>query len=129
MLLQGLGAAGPRSVLTALIRDKYSGRAMAQVMSFIMTVFILVPVIAPAFGQFILLFSGWRAIFGAFLILAAVTLVWFALRQPETLPTANADALVPAAHRPRVSYGTWPTASRSDTRSRRASSAVHFSAI
>ncbi len=84
-LLQGLGAAGPRSVLTALIRDKYAGRPMARVMSFIMTVFILVPVIAPAFGQFVLLFAGWRAIFAALLAMALITLVWFALRQPETL--------------------------------------------
>lgn len=86
-LLQGIGAAGPRSVLTALIRDKYAGRKMARVMSFIMTVFILIPMIAPAFGQFILLFAGWRAIFGAFLILASSTLTWFAIRQPETLPS------------------------------------------
>ena len=84
-LLQGVGAAAPRSVLTALIRDRYAGPTMARVMSYIMTVFILVPVIAPAFGQFILLFAGWRAIFGSFLVLAAGTLVWFALRQPETL--------------------------------------------
>jgi DHA1 family bicyclomycin/chloramphenicol resistance-like MFS transporter len=84
-LLQGLGAAGPRGVLTALIRDKYAGRLMARVMSIIMTVFILVPVIAPTFGQAVLLFAGWRAIFAVFLLLAVITLAWFALRQPETL--------------------------------------------
>ena len=47
-LLQGLGAAGPRVVAIALVRDCYEGREMARVMSFIMTIFILVPVIAPA---------------------------------------------------------------------------------
>ncbi len=95
-LIQGLGAAGPRGVITALIRDKYAGRTMARVMSYIGTVFILVPIIAPSFGQLILMFSGWRAIFAAFLILAAITLTWFALRQPETLP---AELRVPLSAR------------------------------
>ncbi len=84
-LLQGLGAAGPRGVLTALIRDKYAGRTMARVMSIIMTVFILVPIIAPLFGQTLLSFWGWRAIFVALLLLAVLTFFWFAFRQPETL--------------------------------------------
>lgn len=88
-LLQGAGASGPRAVTLALIRDQFAGRAMARVMSFVMTVFILVPMLAPALGQAILQFSGWRAIFGSFLLLTAVVLVWFALRQPETLAPEN----------------------------------------
>ena len=84
-VIQGVGVAGPRIVSVALIRDRYKGRAMAQVMSFVMTVFILVPIIAPAFGQGILLFASWRAIFGAYLVLALITLVWFVFGQPETL--------------------------------------------
>jgi MFS transporter, DHA1 family, multidrug resistance protein len=88
-LLQGLGAAGPRGVSMALIRDRFEGRAMAQVMSFITVVFILVPVIAPSLGQAILLVAAWRAIFGALLALGVVSLLWFALRQPETLPPAR----------------------------------------
>lgn len=58
---------------------------MARVMSFVMTVFILVPIIAPTMGQAILVFSGWRAIFGSFLVIALISLTWFALRMPETL--------------------------------------------
>lgn len=88
-LLQGIGTAGPRSITLALVRDQYEGRAMAQVMSFVMMVFILVPVIAPSFGQAILLIASWRAIFGALLALALLTIIWFALRQPETLPEAR----------------------------------------
>jgi DHA1 family bicyclomycin/chloramphenicol resistance-like MFS transporter len=84
-LLQGAGVSAPRAVTLALVRDQYEGRAMARVMSFVMTVFILVPMIAPIMGQTILLFSGWRSIFGVFVLLAAFTLVWFALRMPETL--------------------------------------------
>lgn len=85
-LLQGVGVAGPRSITLALVRDQYEGRAMARVMSFVMMVFILVPVIAPTFGQAILLIASWRAIFGTLLVLALLAVIWFALRQPETLP-------------------------------------------
>ena len=83
--LQGIGAAGPRIVCLALIRDRYSGREMARVMSFIFAIFVIVPTIAPALGQVILLVSGWRAIFGALLAFAIAGLIWFASRQPETL--------------------------------------------
>ena len=85
-VLQGLGAAGPRIVTMAIVRDQYEGRAMARVMSFVMAVFILVPVIAPLFGQMVLIVADWRAIFGAFLVLALIASLWFILRQPETLP-------------------------------------------
>jgi DHA1 family bicyclomycin/chloramphenicol resistance-like MFS transporter len=84
--LQGLGAAGPRVVSIALVRDRYEGREMARVMSFVMTIFILVPVIAPSVGQVILIFSDWRGIFLLFLALSFIALVWFNCRQPETLP-------------------------------------------
>ena len=87
--LQGAGVSAPRAVTLALVRDQYEGRAMARVMSFVMTVFILVPMIAPSLGQAILLFTGWRSIFGSFVVLAVITLVWFAFRQPETLAPEN----------------------------------------
>ncbi len=84
-VLQGVGAAGPRIVTISLIRDQYEGRDMARVISFVMTVFILVPAIAPSLGQALLIVAHWRAIFGLFLLLATITCTWFALRQPETL--------------------------------------------
>jgi DHA1 family bicyclomycin/chloramphenicol resistance-like MFS transporter len=84
--LQGLGVAGPRIVSIALVRDRYEGRKMARVMSFVMTIFILVPVVAPAVGQAILIFADWRGIFWMFLVLSFIALSWFNLRQPETLP-------------------------------------------
>jgi DHA1 family bicyclomycin/chloramphenicol resistance-like MFS transporter len=88
-IFQGLGAAGPRIVTMAIVRDQYEGRAMARVMSFVMTVFILVPVIAPSFGQAILLVASWHAIFIAFIALALIAVTWFAIRQPETLAPAR----------------------------------------
>jgi DHA1 family bicyclomycin/chloramphenicol resistance-like MFS transporter len=83
--LQGLGASGPRIVSIALVRDRYKGREMARVMSFVMTIFILVPVFAPAVGQLIILFADWRYIFVLFLLLALVVSLWFWIRQAETL--------------------------------------------
>jgi DHA1 family bicyclomycin/chloramphenicol resistance-like MFS transporter len=84
-LLQGIGASAPRAITLALVRDRYEGRIMARVMSFIMTVFILVPMLAPALGQTVMAFAGWRAIFLALISIALFSLVWFAVRMPETL--------------------------------------------
>jgi DHA1 family bicyclomycin/chloramphenicol resistance-like MFS transporter len=84
-LMQGLGVAAPRIVTVALIRDRYEGQLMARVMSFAMAVFVIVPILAPAMGQGILMIAEWRAIFAALLVIAIVTAVWFTVRQPETL--------------------------------------------
>jgi DHA1 family bicyclomycin/chloramphenicol resistance-like MFS transporter len=84
-LLQGLGAAAPRAVTLALVRDRFGGRAMAQIMSYIITTIVLVPMIAPSLGQVIINYSGWRAIFGSFVLFALITLTWFVVRIPETL--------------------------------------------
>jgi DHA1 family bicyclomycin/chloramphenicol resistance-like MFS transporter len=86
-LLQGFGVAAPRIVSMALVRDQYSGRGMARVMSFVMSLFIMVPVVAPLLGQLMLIVADWRAIFGAILCQALIATVWFALRHPETLTT------------------------------------------
>lgn len=87
--LQGFGLAGPRVVCMALIRDLFKGNEMARIMSFIMVVFILTPTIAPAFGQAMLYFWSWRSIFTSFLVLGIIVLIWFSLRQEETLTDAN----------------------------------------
>jgi DHA1 family bicyclomycin/chloramphenicol resistance-like MFS transporter len=84
-LLQGIGISAPRAVLLALVRDLYEGRSMARVMSFISTVLLLIPMVAPILGQAILLHAGWRSIFFSFVLMALITLIWFALRMPETL--------------------------------------------
>lgn len=84
-LLQGLGLSGPRVVSMALIRDQYSGRQMARVMSFVMTIFIFVPAVAPSLGQVVLWFADWRAIFAVFMVLGVAIWLWLASRQPETL--------------------------------------------
>lgn len=90
--LQGVGASAPRVLTMALVRDCYSGRAMARVMSFTMSIFILVPMIAPSLGQGILLVAGWRSIFTLFFVLALSVTVWFWWRMPETLATDKRSA-------------------------------------
>ncbi|SFR39429.1 MFS transporter, DHA1 family, bicyclomycin/chloramphenicol resistance protein [Yoonia tamlensis] len=88
-VVQGLGAAGPRVVAMALVRDLYSGREMARIMSFVMLVFSIVPALAPTVGHYIILGFGWRGIFGAFVVFAAAVLTWLLARQPETLTPEN----------------------------------------
>ncbi|MFP8965713.1 multidrug effflux MFS transporter [Pokkaliibacter sp. CJK22405] len=85
-LLQGTGVAAPRIVTVAVIRDKFEGRVMAQILSYVMSVFILVPAIAPALGQGVMFLGPWQLIFVALLVLAIAAAVWFMLRQEETLP-------------------------------------------
>ena len=96
-VLQGFGAAGPRVVTMALVRDQYEGRRMARLMSFVMAVFIFIPTIAPALGQAILWVASWRAIFTAFFVIAAMAFAWFAVRQPETLSLERRRSLAPGA--------------------------------
>ncbi len=87
--LQGLGASAPRVLSMALVRDCFSGREMARIVSFTMSVFILVPMLAPSLGQGILLLTNWRGIFTLFLVLALIVAVWLWLRMPETLAAEN----------------------------------------
>ena len=94
--LQGLGAAGPRIITVAIVRDGSAGREMARIMSLVMMVFILVPAVAPALGQAIMLFAPWRGIFVALLLLSAATMAWFQIRQPETLPVERRRPFSPA---------------------------------
>jgi DHA1 family bicyclomycin/chloramphenicol resistance-like MFS transporter len=82
--LQGMGAASPRITSMAIVRDRFVGRHMARVMSFIMMVFIIVPIMAPTIGQGIVLLGHWSWIFAFMLCAAALALTWSALRLPET---------------------------------------------
>lgn len=85
-VLQGLGMAGPRVAIMAVVRDLYEGREMARLLSFIMMVFTLVPAVAPTVGAGIIALSDWRAIFVAFVMFSVVSVGWYTVRQPETLP-------------------------------------------
>jgi len=84
--LQGFGLSGTRTISVAIIRDRFKGDKMAQVMSFVMATFILVPTIAPFLGQSILYIAHWSYIFWTILGLGFVLFIWFSTRQQETLP-------------------------------------------
>jgi DHA1 family bicyclomycin/chloramphenicol resistance-like MFS transporter len=87
--LQGFGAAAPRIVSMAMVRDGQGGAAMARIMSFVMSVFMLVPIIAPSIGQAVLLFASWRFIFAGFIGMAIIAAIFLEVRQEETLPREN----------------------------------------
>lgn len=83
--VQGLGAAGTRVIATSVVRDRFSGRAMAEVMSLVFMVFMAIPIIAPGIGQVLLLTGPWQTIFLFMAGLALVFGLWAFLRLPETL--------------------------------------------
>lgn len=85
-VVQGMGAASVRVISTAVIRDRYEGREMAEVMSLVFMVFMAIPIIAPGIGQVILLVGDWHNIFIFMGGLAAVFWLWTFFRLPETLP-------------------------------------------
>lgn len=83
--LQGVAAGATRVLVVSIVRDRYSGSAMARVMSLTMIVFMIVPVLAPAFGQGVLALSSWRHIFIGLGVYGALLALWIGLRLPETL--------------------------------------------
>lgn len=101
--VQGLGAAGPRIVGLALVRDLYEGREMARISSFVMMIFIMIPAVAPTLGAGIIAISDWHGVFLAFIAFAVIGALWLNIRQAETLP--------PAARRP-LRIGTLYAAAR-----------------
>ncbi|WP_146345409.1 multidrug effflux MFS transporter [Falsiphaeobacter marinintestinus] len=95
-VLQGLGAAAPRVVALAIIRDLYQGRDMARIMSIAMMIFTIFPAFAPLLGAGIIAMVGWRGIFLAFILFSLIVLVWMGLRLPETLPRESRRPIRPA---------------------------------
>ena len=85
----GFFAGASRVISVGIIRDRFKGDAMARVMSLILAVFMLIPVVAPSFGQAILWFAPWRWIFWILAIQAALILIWMISRMPETLAPEN----------------------------------------
>ena len=83
--VQGFGAASTRVIAISIIRDVFGGRAMAEVMSLVFMVFMVVPVIAPSIGQVIILAGDWHMIFVMMGGLTLAVLLWTAIRLPETL--------------------------------------------
>ncbi|MCM2401763.1 multidrug effflux MFS transporter [Rhizobium sp. S153] len=83
--IQGIGSAATRVITVSIVRDVYGGRQMAEVMSLIMMVFMIIPVVAPGTGQVIMMFGHWHWIFVFMAAAALVVGLWMYLRLPETL--------------------------------------------
>jgi DHA1 family bicyclomycin/chloramphenicol resistance-like MFS transporter len=91
--IQGLGSAATRVITVSIVRDVFGGRLMAEVMSLIMMVFMIVPVIAPGSGQIIMLISTWHMIFVFIGTMATLVGAWMYFRLPETLKPENVRPL------------------------------------
>ncbi len=94
-ILQALASAGLTVLPAAIIRDRHSGDAMARMLSTVAVVFMIAPMVAPAVGQTVLLFAGWRWIFAMLAVLAAVIGGWVALRLPETMAVHHRQTIGP----------------------------------
>jgi len=83
--VQGLGAAATRVIAVSVVRDRFGGRQMAEVMSLVFMVFMVIPVFAPGIGQLVLLFANWHFIFVFMGLIATAISLWAWARLPETL--------------------------------------------
>lgn len=93
---QGAGAAVTRTLTVAIVRDNYSGRRMADVMSLVLIVFLAAPVLGPLLGQAIMLIASWHVIFVILALLSAALALWAFARLPESLPAEHRLTLSPA---------------------------------
>jgi len=103
--MQGVAAGGTRVLVVAIVRDRFRGSAMAQVMSLVMIVFMFVPVLAPTIGQGILAIGSWRHIFIALAAYGLALALWGGIRMPETLAAADRRPLSAAS----IGAAAWAT--------------------
>ncbi|MEO0548729.1 MAG: multidrug effflux MFS transporter [Pseudomonadota bacterium] len=89
----GVFASGIRVIAASIVRDLMAGRSMAKVMSLVMTVFMVVPILAPTIGAGVLLFAPWQWTFGVLSVSGVALLIWISFRLPETLPTGARQPL------------------------------------
>lgn len=93
--IQGIGSAATRVITVSIVRDVFGGRQMAEVMSLIMMVFMVIPVVAPGTGQVIMLFGDWHWIFVFMAAIALIVGLWMYVRLPETLAPEDVRAFTP----------------------------------
>ncbi len=84
--IQGIGAAAIRITTLAIVRDCFGGREMARVMSYVMIVFMIVPIVAPSFGQLVVFYASWHWIFTLIGCIGSVLFLWALTRMRESLP-------------------------------------------
>ncbi|HWM58762.1 MAG TPA: multidrug effflux MFS transporter [Pseudonocardia sp.] len=85
-VLQGLGAAAGSVIAMAIVRDLYTGRAAATLLSRLILVMGTAPVLAPTFGAWVLAFTSWRGVFAVLALYSLLLMPIAARALPETLP-------------------------------------------
>lgn len=88
-VIQGFAAAGPYVSTLSIVRDCFSGYAMARIMSLVMMIFIMIPVVAPTLGQLMLRIGSWQSVFSLLFFYALAVLLWVIFRLKETLPRSR----------------------------------------
>lgn len=91
--IQGIFASGVRVIAVSIVRDLLAGRAMARIMSLVMTVFMVVPILAPTIGAGVMLIAPWQWTFALLSVAAMLNLIWILVRLPETLPAEERQPL------------------------------------
>jgi len=84
-IVQGIGLGAPRVVSLAIVRDRFAGNAMGRIMSFIMVIFVMVPMVSPYLGQSVILAFDWRSLFIFFGAAGILMALWMNVRLGETL--------------------------------------------
>jgi DHA1 family bicyclomycin/chloramphenicol resistance-like MFS transporter len=106
-MAQGGAAASTRVLVVSIVRDRFEGPRMARIMSLAFLVFLLIPMLAPLFGQVTLRIASWRAIFFGLALGGAIMLLWALIRLPETLHPEYRRPLDPKT----IWDGAWQTLS------------------
>ncbi len=83
--IAGVGAAAVVMTTIASVRDRYAGDEMARIMSFVFTLFLIIPVIAPTLGAWVLNLTSWKTVFLIPPYFAIIVFVW-TFRIPESHP-------------------------------------------
>ena len=83
--VQGIGSGGMVSIATAMIKDCFSGRRMANAISVTQAIAMVAPVISPLLGAAVFRLGGWRGEFVILAVLLGVALLG-AFLIDETLP-------------------------------------------
>lgn len=84
-IIQGVGLGAPRVLSITIARDKFIGEKMAKTISLVVAINVIVPIVSPILGKFILETSTWRMLFITFFCFGLISFFLFGFRIEETL--------------------------------------------
>jgi len=85
-VLMAVGGGAGMVISRAVVRDLYDTAEAAKMFSLLMLVMGAAPILAPILGGQLLLFTGWRGIFGFMGVFGLLSLLAAGLYLPESLP-------------------------------------------